>query len=186
MSIEIKSNASEKTLQLYINGQLTKELRGEEASSFLLQAKKEAEVHGHLFKPQLETITVPFIETVMEGKIDQMIGLNIDLVKNMNANTGSIYAYIIKEGETDENRMFHTFRTLLENLPLEKNFKDEQFLYERFSNHDLRACLDEEVLNYIMDTPGFKIYVNDEEVNIYQFFDENETITFLPEENFHG
>ena len=172
--MHVKSNEKEKTLDFYEGTTLIKQLTQEEAWAFFSNVEKEKEAKGHLFHPNWTEITIEDIENEIPGNIDEVVGLEFDLTCYHNFFPS---AYV---GLKVDLKGPHVLYEYLEETSISENFNDADIYFGKITNHALRACLSDELREYIMDQPGFKIKVSEKEVNLYDFFDEENSYYYKP------
>lgn len=171
MKLTANSNKEELTLDLYLGDELIERLDPVEAREFFNHLREEEAKNGHLFKSSKDWKQITITDINEETEFDQITGIDIEIT--------ALYrcfpeAHVDFKIHVDNGEDFF-------DKDLVDNFGQESLYSESLSNHQLRACLSDEILDVIMDVPNFKLRINEKSVDIYKFFDTENTYEYKTE-----
>ena len=166
MTVKIEVNKEKQEVLIYHNGIVIEQLTGINAYNFLEDAEKQSKENKFFFQP----ITKITIEDIEESgcPLNELTGLNFD---------PTIYYRCFPEAHMSVGIMKNG--EVLDYIYLDENFTKEQLHFGPITNHHIRACLDEELIEHILDTPKFRMGID----TPYNIFDEENTYYYTSDES---
>jgi hypothetical protein len=168
MSIEFKANHKDGALDLVIDGRTIASLSPDEALKLFKQTDRIFTENAHIFKASTHYQITK--EKLHKCKIDtaSLIRIRFDYTNHVNC---------FPEAFVGVN-FFASSHSFDDNLT--DNFTPQQLYFGPITNHHLRSCLSDEIIDELLDFPNLEIYVNHEQIDSYVFFNEFQTVYFEP------
>jgi len=172
MSFELKANAKTNQIDLVLNGEVIKTLSENESIDFYDSLKGFINDHDYLYNPLWQKIGIEEIELDI-APMEKVKGLSFEMMWYYED------AHFCKDSNLGIMLFDDPTRIkMLENEDIYDNFPKEKFLSGKFTNHELRACLQDDLITYIKEKPEFKLYFNYKEMNKEDFLNEETTVYY--------
>lgn len=176
MSIEFKLDPKNQSISLYVDDQLITSLTGHEANLFVQSTATQLSENLYAFDRPLEQITLEDVKDMCDLSSVKGVVFHLEYLYRCFPEAHASIAII-------NDTYDPLFGSRYGGLNIDENFSEKELYFGPITNHHLRACLSDEVVELLMDIRGLRIYVGEELVDTYQFFDEENTYYYTSEEN---
>lgn len=173
MNLKFKADHETKIIKVYNGTDLLAELKGEEMEDFLENISIFQKETSYFLDDERSHFGIKEIEEAVDS-MDNVLAIHFGI--QWNYEDADVYPESFVQIIRKEEPSFKNGYTLEEDLG--KNFSIDRIMYGSFTNHELRSCMTNDLVEYIETAPKFLIYVNKKKVNLYDFFDDEKTVHY--------
>lgn len=173
----IKLNREDKTLELSFKNGTVLTIGIEEAKE-LISEFEDLKKENRSELDRFEKLYLDYIKTDIRDyayELEDVKGIRFEVVWNGKTENIETEELILIENE-EEDLEYHEIT--MAPIGMWLNFDKEQVANSEATNHEIRACLGEDLLEFIEKNPKFEFWFNDELVNIEDLLNKENTFYY--------